>query len=113
MLNQYQNSIDSKGLSDLKSFLRANPEKIIYADHYTKYSIDLIDGYPENSRAFRITFSNPDFNSLDPGIWIIYNNAHTGELRSQGFPLPDYNILKTNKYKKVFKGAKFELYEKL
>ncbi len=113
MIESYRSSMDVAGLDNLKSLLRKNPDKMILADHYTGYSINLVDNYPDQSRVLQTTYSDLNFEEIKQGQWVIYKEPHIKELMSQGFHFPDYSILKTNKFIKIFNGAKFEIYEKL
>ena len=51
MCFEYQIFFDKDNLNSLKTFLRENPSKTIYTDHFTKYSVDLIREYKfDNSK---------------------------------------------------------------
>ncbi len=45
MCFEYTNFFDKNNLNSLKIFLKDNPSKTIYTDHFTKYSVDLIREY--------------------------------------------------------------------
>ena len=49
MCFEYENFFDKENLIQLKSFLRENPSKMIYTDHFTKYSVELIHEYNFNN----------------------------------------------------------------
>lgn len=110
MCFEYQSFFDKENLNHLKSFLRENPSKLVYADHFTKYSVDLIREYNGNSN--RIL--GPDFrlNQLRIGDWILYNKMHIEELEMQKYTFPDFIILNTNDFKKVASFKDFIFYEK-
>lgn len=100
-------------LDKVKYFIKSNPTKTIYTDHFTKYSIDLIDGYPKPLRTKRITGDNFDFNTIQKGEWVLFQFEHIFELKEQNHSFPDFSILHSKKFKKVFESGKFQIYEKL
>ncbi|HSW55162.1 MAG TPA: glycosyltransferase family 39 protein [Ignavibacteriaceae bacterium] len=112
MCFEYQNFFDKDNLNALKFFLRENPSKIIYTDHFTKYSVDLIHEYKaDNSK--RILENDFDFNHISRGEWVLFNKKHIEELRMQKHQLPDFNILITSQFKEVVAFNEFIFYEKL
>jgi 4-amino-4-deoxy-L-arabinose transferase-like glycosyltransferase len=112
MCFEYQNFFDKDNLTALKIFLRDNSSKVIYTDHFTKYSVDLIRGYKsDNSK--RILGSNFDFNQIGKGDWILFNQKHIEELQMQKHQLPDYNVLTTSQFKEVASFNNFIFYERL
>jgi len=112
MTNAYTSYFNVNEYSAFKSFLRANPEKIIYTDHFTKYSIDLIDSYKEPLRTHRILGENIKLEDIESGDWIVYKIEHINELKEQGHTYPDFNILISQTFKKVFESGGFQVYEK-
>ena len=107
----YQNFFDVKNLDSFKVFLRKNPTKMIYTDHFTKYSIDLIRGYKaDNSK--RIMGKDFNFNLVNKSDWILYNNKHVEELEMQKYIFPDFSILNSNNFRKVATFKDFIFYEK-
>jgi 4-amino-4-deoxy-L-arabinose transferase-like glycosyltransferase len=112
MCFEYQIFFDKENLNSLKSFLRDNPAKMIYTDHFTKYSVDLIREYKiDNSR--RILGSDFDFDQISPGDWILFNKKHIEELQMQKYQFPDFSFLNTNGFRKVASFKDFVFYEKL
>ncbi|MCW8811015.1 MAG: glycosyltransferase family 39 protein [Ignavibacteriaceae bacterium] len=107
----YQNFFDVKNLDTLKSFLRENSTKMIYTDHFTKYSVDLIRGY-EADNSKRIMGKDFNFNLVNKGDWILFNNKHIEELEMQKYTFPDFSILNTNNFRKVAAFKDFIFYEK-
>ena len=107
----YQNFFDVKNLDSFKVFLRENPTKMIYTDHFTKYSIDLIRGY-EADNSKRIMSKDFNFNLVNKGDWILYNNKHIEELEMQKYTFPDFSILNSNNFRKVATFKDFIFYEK-
>jgi hypothetical protein len=107
----YQNFFDVKNLAALKDFLRENSTKMIYTDHFTKYSVDLIRNYQGNNSE-RILGSNFRLNQIHKGDWILYNKKHIEELRMQKYAFPDFNIINTNEFQKVAAFKDYIFYEK-
>jgi len=112
MCFEYQNFFDKDNLTALKIFIRVNPSKIIYTDHFTKYSLDLIRGY-ESDNSKRILGSNFDFNQIGKDDWILFNQKHIKELQMQKHQLPDFKVLTTNQFKEVASFNNFIFYERL
>ena len=112
MCFEYKTFFDVDNLNELKSFLRDNSYKMIYTDHFTKYSIDLIRSYQSGSSE-RILENNFDFNEINIGDWIIYNEKHINELILQKYQFPDFSTLDSNRFKKVETFNDFIIYEKL
>ncbi len=102
-----------KDLNSFKSFVRSNPEKVIYTDHFTKYSIDLLDEYSEPLRTQRILGETFELDRIKTGNWIVYNVDHINELKEQGHKFPDFSILHSQKYLKVFESGGFWIFEKM
>jgi hypothetical protein len=111
MCFEYQMFFDKENLNSLKAFLRDNPAKTIYTDHFTKYSVDLIREYNADSK--RILGANFDFNEIREGNWVIFNTKHIEELQIQKYQFPDFSILNSNQFRKVISFNDFIFYEKL
>jgi hypothetical protein len=112
MCVEYQNFFDKDNLNSLKSFLKENPSKTIYTDHFTKYSVDLIREYKiDNSR--RILGGDFNFDQISHGDWILLNKKHIDELQLQKYQFPDFSILNTRAFKKTASFNDFIFYEKL
>jgi hypothetical protein len=111
MCFEYQIFFDKENLNSLKAFLRDNPAKTIYTDHFTKYSVDLIREYNADSK--RILRANFDFNEIREGNWVIFNTKHIEELQIQKYQFPDFSILNSNQFRKVISFNDFIFYEKL
>ena len=108
----YESFFDSNNLNQLKSFLRDNPSKMIYTDHFTKYGVDLIREYKfDNSK--RILGKAFNFSKIKKGYWILFNKKHIEELEMQKYKFPDFSILNTKEFKKVTSFKDFIFYEKL
>ena len=107
----YQNFFDVENLDNLKNFLRENSNKIIYTDHFTKYSVDLIRSY-EDDNSKRILGKDFNFNRIKNGDWILFNKKHIEELEMQKHNSPDFNILNSNEFRKIASFKDFIFYEK-
>ncbi len=112
MCFEYQNFFDRDNLNSLKVFLRDNPSKTIYTDHFTKYSVDLIRAY-ESGNSKRILGSKFNFNQIGKGEWVLLNKEHIEELQMQKYKFPDFLILNSNQFKKVATFNHYTFYEKL
>jgi hypothetical protein len=108
----YQNYFNADNLYQVKGFLRENSLKMIYTDHFTKYSVDLIRNYEANNSK-RISGKEFNFNEVNQGEWILYNKKHCDELELQKFKFPDFSILNSNQFKKVAAFNDFIFYEKV
>jgi hypothetical protein len=113
MTHHYTEYFNIKKLDNLKTFLRTNDDKIIFTDHFTKYSVDLIDNYQQPLRTKKIYGSDFDLNDIRKGDWILYKSEHINELREQGHTFPDFSELKTENYKVQFESGGFVIYEKI
>lgn len=112
MCFEYESFFDKDNLNSLKSFLKENPSKTIYSDHFIKYSVDLIREYKaDNSK--RIIGSDFNLDQISVGDWILFNKKHIDELKLQKYSFPDFSILNTNEYRKVTLFKDFIFYEKL
>jgi 4-amino-4-deoxy-L-arabinose transferase-like glycosyltransferase len=111
MCFEYQSFFDIDNLNHLKRFLRENPSKMVYTDHFTKYSIDLIREYKSDNSG-RILGTDFNFNQIHKGEWILYNKKHIEELEMQKYTFPDFSILNTNDFTKVAAFNDFIFYEK-
>jgi 4-amino-4-deoxy-L-arabinose transferase-like glycosyltransferase len=113
MCNSYRDYFQIKELNQFKNIIRNSPEKIIYTDHFTKYSIDLIDEYEIPLRTRRISGTDFKWSAIHRGDWIVYNREHVTELSNQKHSFPDFMILNEAIFKKLYHIENFEIYEKL
>ena len=111
MCYNYQTFFDSDNLSALKQFLRDNPAKIIYTDHFTKYSVDLIREY-ESDYSERIPGKDFSLDNIEEGNWVLFNKEHIAELEMQDYNFPDFSILNSSQFKQVTSFRNFIFYEK-
>jgi 4-amino-4-deoxy-L-arabinose transferase-like glycosyltransferase len=113
MCHQYEMFFDKENLDSLKTFLIENTEKTIYADHFTKYSVDLIRSYEHKNSSERILGKDFDFTTIKIGDWILYNKKHIEELEMQKYEFPDFSVIDSEGYKKVASYNDFIFYEKI
>jgi hypothetical protein len=111
MCFNYQTFFDSDNLSALKQFLRDNPAKMIYTDHFTKYSVDLIREY-QSDNSKRILGKDFNLDNIKEGNWILLNEEHIKELEMQGYDFPDFSILNSSQFKQIASFKNFIFYEK-
>ena len=112
MCFEYRTYFDIDNLNQLKSFLRENPAKMIYTDHFTKYSVDLVRGYKDDN-SHRILGKDFNLDEINSGSWILFNEKHIDELKLQKFDFPDFSVLKKGNFKQVASFKDFIFYEKL
>ncbi|MBN2857493.1 MAG: glycosyltransferase family 39 protein [Candidatus Delongbacteria bacterium] len=97
-------------ISDFNNFLRDKEERVIYTDHFTKYSIDLIDGHKEPSRTVRLSFEEES--CVPAGSLIAVHTGHTSELAKQGFVYPDESSFISDEFEELKRFGPFIIYEK-
>jgi 4-amino-4-deoxy-L-arabinose transferase-like glycosyltransferase len=97
-------------ISDFNNFLNDNEERVIYADHFTKYSIDLIDGYKEPLRTVRLSFKGE--NSIAYGSFVVIHTGHTNELAMQGFIYPGESFFRNEEFEEINRFGPFIIFEK-
>jgi hypothetical protein len=113
MCHHYEGFFDKENLKALNSFLRKNKDKMIYTDHFTKYSVDLIRNYQQPINSKRILGENFDLHQIKKGEWILYNEKHIDELMLQKYRFPDFRILESDDFKNVATFNDFIFYEKI
>jgi len=113
MTYHYTTYFNINDLNMFKNYLRINPDKIIYTDHFTKYSVDLIDGYPEPLRTKRILGTQFNLNEVKKGECVLYKYEHINELKEQGHKFPDLDILQSNLFHILFESNGFILYKRV
>jgi hypothetical protein len=111
MCFEYHTFFNKKNLEQLKDFLKESTPKVIYTDHFTKYSVDLIQGYGNHSQ--RILGKDFNLNEIAKGSWILYNKKHINELEMQRYKFPNFSILKSPSFNKIASFNDFIFYEKL
>jgi hypothetical protein len=111
MCFEYQIFFDKENLNSLKTFLKANPSKTIFTDHFTKYSVDLIRDYNADSK--RILGDNFNFSQIAKSDWVLFNKKHIEELALQKYQFPAFSILNSEIFRKVATFNDFIFYEKI
>jgi len=112
MCNHYEVYFNKENGGEFKIFLRKNPDKFIYTDHFTKYSIDLIRGYDNKNISERILGEEFNLAKINEGNWIVYSKKHVDELKMQEFQFPDFEILSSSKFEEVKSFKDFNVYRK-
>jgi hypothetical protein len=112
MCNHYEVYFNKENGNEFKLFLRDNPNRHIYTDHFTKYSIDLIRGYNKTNNSRRILGKDFDLSRINTDDWIVYSKKHVDELKMQKFEFPDFEILNTLAFKVVKSFSDFSVYRK-
>jgi hypothetical protein len=112
MCTHYEVYFNKKDKTELKSFLTANMDKKIFTDHFTKYGVDLIRSYANPNTSERINQGNFNWADIKRGEWILYNQKHIDELKSQNFKFPDFAILNIKSFKKIKSFGDFQIFER-
>jgi 4-amino-4-deoxy-L-arabinose transferase-like glycosyltransferase len=113
MCTNYEIYFDKENKSKLKSFIAENQRHKIFTDHFTKYSVDLIRSYSDLSKSERILRTNFNWNELQQGDWVLYNQKHIDELKLQKYNFPDFSVLELNLFNRVKIFGDFIFYEKV
>lgn len=113
MCHHYEGFFDKENLKSMNSFLRKNKDTMIYTDHFTKYSVDLIRNYEQPINSKRILGENFDLYQIKKGDWVLYNEKHIDELKLQKYQFPDFRILESDDFKNVAVFNDFIFYEKV
>jgi hypothetical protein len=112
MCRHYEVYFNKENGNEFKTFLKENPDKFIYTDHFTKYSIDLIRGYDKKNISERISGRDFNLNKISEGDWIVYSKKHIDELKIQKFQFPDFEILSSSAFEEVKSFRDFNMYRK-
>ena len=112
MCSHYEVYFNKENGNEFKTFLRENPDKFIYTDHFTKYSIDLIRDYDKKNISERIPGKNFNLNKIKAGDWIVYSKKHIDELQMQEFQFPDFENLSSLDFEEVKSFRDFNVYRK-
>jgi 4-amino-4-deoxy-L-arabinose transferase-like glycosyltransferase len=113
MSSHYEIYFDKQNISELKSFIKENPHRKIFTDHFTKYSVDLLRNYSDPSNSERISGKDFDWMNIEPGDWVLYNIKHIEELQLQKYEFPDFAKLNSNLFSEVKRYGNFIIYEKM
>jgi 4-amino-4-deoxy-L-arabinose transferase-like glycosyltransferase len=110
MCIEYHAFFNTDNLDDLKDYLNENSSHLIYTDHFTKYSVDLMREYNGNSK--RILGKDFNLHKIGKGSWILYNKKHIDELKMQDYEFPDFSILKSKSFKMIASFNEFKFFKK-
>ena len=111
MCQHYETFFNKKDNEAFKEFLGNNTERI-YTDHFTKYSIDLIDGYAQPVRTQRILGKDFNLKRIKSGDLVVYHKKHIKELEGQSYVFPDWTVLESPLFIKSAGFGEFIIYEK-
>ena len=112
MCTHYETFFNKTENNLFKAYLKSIPEKMIYADHFTKYSVDLIRGYEKPGNSLRISGKDFNWNQLEINNLVIYSEAHIDELKLQKYEFPDFRILFSDKFQEIKSFSNFRIFEK-
>lgn len=112
MCVQYQRFFNKDNNEAFKSYLKENETALIYSDHFTKYSIDLLDGYKQPLRTRRILGKDFDARKIKSGALVVFHQKHIKELQGQGFTFPEFFLMPDSAYLKVASFGDFFIYKK-
>jgi len=113
MSTHYEIYFDKENITNLKLFLTGHPDKKIFTDHFTKYSVDLIRNYKDLTKSERILGNDFDWNKINPGEWVLFNQNHIDELKMQRYNFPNFSTLQTGLFNKIEQFGDFAIYEKM
>jgi len=113
MCAHYEIYFDKQNISELKVFIKENPHRKIFTDHFTKYSVDLLRNYSVPSNSERISGKDFNWKNIESGDWVLYNIKHIEELQWQKYEFPDFSKLKSNIFSEVKRYGNFIIYEKM
>ena len=113
MSGAYESYFSASNLNNFKKYIRAHQNKTIYTDFFTKYSIDLLLNYREESSRKIIGGRGFNFADLKKGTWIIYDKKHVDELKLQKHIFPKFAVLNSGSYKLLHTFGEFKVYEKI
>jgi len=112
MCTHYEAFFNKEENNLFKAYLKNIPGKMIYTDHFTKYSIDLIRGYDKSGNSEKISRKDFDWNQLGISDLVIYSEAHIDELKLQKYEFPDFRILFSDEFQEIKSFSNFRIFEK-
>ncbi len=110
MTAHFREYFDMESIEGFEQFIRTNCDKQIYTDHFTKYSIDLIDGYKEPSRVKRLNYQTE--NIIPSGSLVVFHTGHISEINKQGFSYPEQKFYSSEEFEEADKFGSFIIYRK-
>jgi 4-amino-4-deoxy-L-arabinose transferase-like glycosyltransferase len=113
MSTHYEVYFNKKDISNLIVFLSEHPEKKIFTDHFTKYSVDLLRNYNDLKKSERILGDHFNWETIKQGEWVLMNKKHIDELKLQRYKFPSFSILQSDAFNKIEQFGDFIFYEKV
>jgi len=113
MSTHYEIYFDKENINSLKIFLTGHPEKKIFTDHFTKYSVDLLRNYIDLTKSERILGNDFDWKKVNPGEWVLFNQKHIDELKMQKYNFPSFSTFQSGSFSKIKQFGDFVIYEKM
>jgi 4-amino-4-deoxy-L-arabinose transferase-like glycosyltransferase len=112
MCDHYREFFNTGENNKFKNFLKSTSNKIIYTDHFTKYSIDLIRGNETFNKSGRILDKDFNWEKVAINDLVIYSEANVDELKLQKYEFPDFQILFSEIFKELNRFGKFRIFER-
>jgi hypothetical protein len=112
MCDHYQEFFNTGENNKFKNFLKSTSNKIIYTDHFTKYSVDLIRGNEMINKSRRILDKDFNWDKVAINDLVIYSEANVDELKLQKYEFPDFQILFSETFKELNRFGKFRIFER-
>jgi hypothetical protein len=113
MSTHYEVYFNKKDIKNLIVFLSEHPEKKIFTDHFTKYSVDLLRNYNDLKKSERILGDHFNWETIKQGEWVLMNKKHIDELKLQRYKFPSFSILQSDAFNKIEQFGDFIFYEKV
>ncbi len=111
MTDQFSQFFDIENAEIFEHAVKAEPERIIYTDHFTKYSIDMIDDYKRPSRVLSLSYTSGE-NIIPSGSLVVYHTGHISEIAKQGFNYPEESYYRENGFEEINRFGSFIIFEK-
>jgi len=110
MINEYRIFFDYSNKKLFKDYLLEIHDKTIFTDHFTKYSLELLQSSNKNT----YSFTNKDINDLaiKKNDLLIINLKHIDELKLQGFKFPANIFALDADFKRIKSFNDFKVYQK-
>ena len=110
MTDQFRQFFDIENAEIFEHAVKAEPHRIIYTDHYTKYGIDMTDKFKQPSRVIRLECSGE--NIIPSGSLVVYHTGHISEIAKQGFKYPKESYYRENGFEEINRFGAFIIFEK-
>jgi len=112
MCTHYEAFFNKSENNLFKAYLKSIPETMIYTDHFTKYSVDLIRGYDKSGLSERVSDKDFDWEKVGIDDLVIYSKTHIDELKLQKYQVPDFNILFSDEFDEIKSFGSFRIFER-